>query len=157
MSEIKALERLRELCDNAKSGGFASIGCDAVLEIADEIEAEIAEKYLELPLDADGVPIRVGDTLYTIGNRKYEGNRCVVIGIGEGNLIYTRFEDGGDINQSFASKFTHVKPRTLESILCEALANVSCMSDGIVMRFEPDDPYVAELADEIRGMMAEGE
>ena len=32
-------------------------------EIADEIEREIAEKYMELPVDADGVPIRAGENL----------------------------------------------------------------------------------------------
>lgn len=31
--------------------------------IADEIEAEIAERYMALPVDADGVPIRVGDKI----------------------------------------------------------------------------------------------
>ena len=30
-------------------------------EIADEIEREIAERYMELPVDVDGVPIHVGD------------------------------------------------------------------------------------------------
>jgi hypothetical protein len=33
--------------------------------LANEIEAEVAERYIELPRDADGVPIRVGD--YIIG------------------------------------------------------------------------------------------
>lgn len=41
MSGIKALEKLRELCVGVKSEGFASVGCDAVLEIADEIEREL--------------------------------------------------------------------------------------------------------------------
>lgn len=32
-------------------------------DIADQIETEITEKYMELPKDADGIPIHVGDRL----------------------------------------------------------------------------------------------
>lgn len=48
MSGIKALEKLRELCVGVKSEGFASVGCDAVLEIADEIEREHNQRVAEL-------------------------------------------------------------------------------------------------------------
>lgn len=35
-----------------------------IQEMADEIEAEIEANYMELPKDADGVPIHVGDKMY---------------------------------------------------------------------------------------------
>ena len=34
-----------------------------LLAIADRIDAALAERYVELPKDADGVPIRVGDVM----------------------------------------------------------------------------------------------
>lgn len=39
----------------------------ALVAIADRIEAELAERYMELPVDADGVPIHVGDELEGYG------------------------------------------------------------------------------------------
>lgn len=40
----------------------------ALNAIADEIEREIVEKHMELPVDADGVPIHVGDeVMYGLG------------------------------------------------------------------------------------------
>jgi hypothetical protein len=81
---------IRERCDEADVDGNA---CDELREPADRIDREMAEKerlkrenaeltaepddwkgnaegfqpyaYMKLPLDADGVPIRIGDTVYT--------------------------------------------------------------------------------------------
>lgn len=38
---------------------------DPAHAIADRIDAELAERYIELPVDADGVPIHVGDVMVT--------------------------------------------------------------------------------------------
>lgn len=62
---------------------------------------------------------------------------------------------GGDGCESYRP--TKRKPRTLESILCDALADVSCMGDGIVRTFKSDEPYVAELAAEIRELLGVSE
>ena len=81
MSEIKSLEKLRSrillkdifvrgerMSDNdeayKRANGYAN-------KLADEIEAEIAEKYMELPVDADGVPIHVGDMLKNAESGRY--------------------------------------------------------------------------------------
>lgn len=57
MSDLKALDKLRSL-ENLDS-------IDALLLLAaiQEIEREISERYIRLPCDADGVPIRVGDAI----------------------------------------------------------------------------------------------
>ena len=59
--KLETVEKLRELIDDK----FVING-RAYLQgigIADAIQAEVDEYYMPLPLDADGVPIRVGDKL----------------------------------------------------------------------------------------------
>ena len=149
MSEIKTLEELRHHAHVLKGG---STDYNELFEIADRIKAEIAERFVELPVDADGVPIRAGDTIY---NRQNQDSMTVYeIGFtdNDGTRIYN-----ADGKWALIDVCTHVKPRTLESILCDALADVSCMGDGIVRTFKPDEPYVAELAAEIRELLGVSE
>lgn len=160
MSEIKALEELRGLRDEAASKMVDNPKwvCRRAEEIADEIEAEIAERYMPCPCDADGVPIRVGDVVEFGENR----NQGIVKALNEHMVIAVHVDDGYTNYAKYgllwnADACRHVKPRTLESILCDALADVSCMGDGIVRRFEPDEQYVVELADEIRKLLGAGE
>lgn len=81
---------------------------------ADEIEAEIAERYIELPVDAVGVPIRIGDSVtspFFKGSRevrsltKEQGNPYWHLGVDEGEVI--------------AHMCRHAKPRTVEDVLRE--------------------------------------
>ena len=56
---MQSIDRLRE-----HASIYAMEHSKRVLrEIADAIEAEVAERYVALPLDADGVPIHVGDVM----------------------------------------------------------------------------------------------
>ena len=84
-------------------------------DIVDEIESEIAEKYMVLPLDADGVPIRVGETVYDA-----KGQQTVVKEIAfnaDRADVYCQIVDGyGRINVK-TECLTHVKPRTVEDVL----------------------------------------
>ena len=166
MSKIKALEKLRKnshLDDNKwtlDSGEVvyvygSDMGYNDAInwgeqwrEIADEIESEIAERFMELPVDADGVPIRIGDTVCEVD---------VSVPIEVRSLTF--YEDYVDVNVCGMNPnmLRHVEPRTLESILCDALADVSCMGDGIVRTFKPDEPYVAEVAAEIRELLGVSE
>lgn len=61
-----------------------------VIEIADEIERENSEKYMELPVDADGVPIRVGDKMELVASEEYPDNYLV----GSGEVVGYSFKDG---------------------------------------------------------------
>ena len=58
--EMKSLDNLRRCFD-----GFTLLSTttakSVVNEKADEIECELKKRYIELPLDADGIPICVGD------------------------------------------------------------------------------------------------
>ena len=109
--------------------------------IANEIEREIAERFIELPVDADGVPIRVGDELYN-------GEVIAFGGLAEGGVVFVHrgFEDGNYILEAFASNVTHhVKPRTVEDVLRDFL-------DEKVYTSKTYERY----ADELRGLIKEG-
>lgn len=92
------IERLKKWAETLKSCGKAAVGIsselDALLqdnqqmeqqiELLDEANDRLRERlnrsenhdgYMKLPLDADGVPIRIGDVLYS------SGNECRVVSI----------------------------------------------------------------------------
>ena len=148
MSNIKALEKMRELCADMKSMDFASVGCDAVLEIADEIEQEIAERYILGPLDTDGVPIRIGDTLEGAPGSKWDGERFEV---GSIELTACGWEvcDVETCDSIAAGQTRHVKSRTIEDVLrdCCNEWNEHCGDDW-------ESGVYAKYAEEIREMMA---
>ena len=109
MSQIKALDKLRMYAHN-----FADEILDeyAVKAIADEIEREIQERYMLLPVDADGVPIHVGDEL------DWCGYGIKVCGVCHDALWY---DHDGELGweSTWSNECTHVKPRTLEDVLEE--------------------------------------
>lgn len=114
---------IREWCDEAYVDGNA---CDELRAIADRIDREIAEKerlkkenaelaaelddwkgnaegfqpdaYMRLPLDADGVPIRIGDNvnvdgegMTVLGYRLYSGTLFLIVEeIGSNNTYYPK-------------------------------------------------------------------
>ncbi len=141
MSEIKALEELREW------SRLGPMVCQDLLDIADEIEREIAERFMELPVDADGVPIRVGDELETA-----HGGKVIVEYVGECEVRVYRDGEHYRVSQDeYAYTCRHVKPRTIEDILALFLTAVG-----------DDDPHyydeqIAEYADEIRELLGVGE
>ena len=115
--------------------------------LCDEIEREIAERYMKLPVDADGVPIRMYDCIseeefapsggHVVGFKLYEGQPDWLVNCGA---------------WVFARKCRHVKPRTLEDVLREMLDR---NSDGIGLReFNRDfNAFVEHYAAEIRELM----
>ena len=136
---IESIEKLRKAASgrfdgatgyvdkNAKKlfGVKESTGLDSVLfeTIADEIEREIAEKYMELPVDADGVPIHVGDTLQ-LGDTRGE-----VVALtycpSNGKLPWEWQCDTGDwYNTAFAR---HANPDQVKELLEEFLEAGGCV------------------------------
>lgn len=155
MSEIKAPDKLRKWVRATREDGLGPMGTSLseLDEIADEIEAEIAERYMELPVDANGAPIRVGDYL-ELGDTRGE-----VVALtycpSNGKLPWEWQCDTGDwYNTAFAH---HAKPRTLESILAE-LANEVWEASCTCQTTWGDsglDGIEARYADEIRAMLGE--
>lgn len=80
-------------------------------DIADEIEREIAECYMLLPVDADGVPIRMGDKLeHTSGSWTFTADSLEIDQWG----TYVRPNGQARVQ---CSNCRHVKPRTVEDVL----------------------------------------
>lgn len=111
---IKAVDKLREaLAGCIMEAGHANrfdtywITKDAADKLIDEIEVEIAERYMELPVDADGVPIRLGDIMERVGGGPSQQACCICSGGFNDAPIWC------------ARDFRHVKPRTLEDVLEE--------------------------------------
>lgn len=108
--------------------------------IADEIEAEIAERYMLLPCDADGVPIHVGDVM-TLRH----GKTCEVVAVSDSQ--FTANKMGCEKVVCHANLHRHVTPRTIEDVL----ADFASKQHGITK--EENDALIAECAAEIRELM----
>ena len=137
---LKSIEKLRDTVTT-----FAA-QCDVgwMLNGLDQIESEIAERYMELPVDADGVPIRVGDELYN-------GEVIAFGGLAEGGVVFVHrgFEDGNYILEAFASNVTHhVKQRTIEDVLREMIHEYACTD---LTTEQTAAKYAAEIRDLLGG------
>lgn len=122
MSGIKALEKLRGLRDEVTNQMVdnPNLVCWRAEGIADEIEREISERYMELPVDADGVPIHVGDDM---ANEEIGPLR--VLGVFSTGFIWV--DDAGECFEASLlgrSKYHHVKPDPIKELLEELVAKV---------------------------------
>ena len=119
---LESIEKLR---------GYSWIGGGKVNEYLDAIEAEIAERFMELPVDADGVPIRMGDMMESIHFVNGCGKpRGFVVGlvIGDVENIVSLDTEHGQKDFAFAV-VRHYKPRTVEDVLMNAGVSVAAISD----------------------------
>lgn len=89
---------------------------DAINELADNIEAEVAERYVALPLDADGVPIRVGDDMETL-MVGHEGDHSLVEWV-------SLTASGWDVDGEPPTSMRHYHEPTVEDVLREMLAEI---------------------------------
>lgn len=143
MSEIKALEDLREWAQGFNARLLKGLR-EQILKACDEIEAEIADRYMRLPVDADGVPIHVGDVVVAISTGESE----TVSHVSEKSIEIERFGVK-------PSSVRHAKPRTLEDVL-EEYANeyYKLVRDGLgsIAKLK-----TRKAADEIRELLGGGE
>lgn len=107
-------------------------------ESLDKIEQEIAERYIELPVDADGVPIRLGDTVREVDDR-------VPMEV----MSLTFYEDCVDVNACGMNPnlLRHVKYLTIEDAISDAIRDYATTDMS-------REEIAAKYAEEIRGMMA---
>lgn len=87
---------------------------DRIEQMADAIEAEVAEKYALLPVGNDGKPIRPGETV--CGSDGHEW-RVTYIRIGRNHSV--RATDGTESKALRPEWLTHEKPPTVEGVLKE--------------------------------------
>ena len=111
MNKLESIEKLREWADKVIDSNFTVMNAHYVKEYCDEIQAEIDSRFMELPVDADGVPIHVGDELHG----KHKKPIRIVIAVGNGEYVC----DCAVVRH--ASLYHHVKPRTVEDVLLDFL------------------------------------
>lgn len=119
------------------TGGTAAVNDvqSFVNKVLDEIEQEVAERYMELPVDADGVPIRPGDEMEN----------------GKGRVRVKAVTPDSFFNSwgvpLRTSAYRHHTPPTVEDVLREFAAECVCAND--VRDHEVTDAiaeYAARLA-----------
>lgn len=156
MSEIKALEKLREKIRLDVNNPWSDLKGD-LLAMCDKLEREIAERYMERPVDADGVPIRPREEVSTgmgdngpIGHLEYwyPNHWVAVIEYKPGQ--FTRYDPAA---------IRHAKPRTLEDVLRDCVMQsmtVDRVVDGIpVLGIDETmfGDWIAENEDELRELL----
>lgn len=153
MSEIKAIEKLRKLPFHGTNGFGTCVTAskETISSIADEIEAEIAERYMLAPVDADGVPIRVGDEIQQLNHAGVWTDAMPVVAVDEnGCFALTHGLACETRTYVWGNNCRHVKPRTLEDVL-EEFADAAADVDE--RDREEWVPLLAKYADEIRELM----
>lgn len=137
---MESIEKLRKLPYHGTNGFGSCVTAskETIDQIADEIEAEISERYMPLPLDSDGVPCKVGDMV------EFKGREYEVFGVSEDGV----YVNNGDVWMVLFPRgdMHHAKPRTIEDVLEEFGSKMH----GITT--EERERLVNEAADEIRGM-----
>lgn len=159
---MESIEKLRELAadinaseivDHMKlypscvfDGAWLDAWHDEFNRVIDRLESEIAERYMLLPVDADGVPIHVGDELCGYGRPK----GGVQVAMVSESCVIVR-EDWNDNPAKHgllwaADEVRHVKQRTVEDVLREfgdwyVHVKGGCDEPGVIA------DYAAELRD----------
>ena len=135
---MESIEKLRE----SISAYAAECDEEWLYRLADEIEREIADKYMLLPVDCEGVPIHIGDYI-SCGSGEHDA--CGVIDSMEYSHGTWCAIDEWDVTFDW-SRARHVKPRTIEDVLREygeLIANSASY---------PCNEDIRKYADELRGM-----
>ena len=139
---LKALDELRGWIAATVDYGLGPDGTnlEQLRDIADAIEAEIAEKFMKLPVDADGVVIHVGDAI------EYPNGRRDVV------RFITFGDSGPTLNEGgwLTSRCYHVQPRTIEDVLREFAKRV--LNSGHQWGLDAEET-TAKYADELRELM----
>lgn len=153
---MKSIDKLYQfLEDQFGSERFAihSYGYTQGVAIAKLIEEEISDNYMRLPVDADGVPIHIGDVLECDANG-YKGT-FTVFAIGNDTVVGNHDIEWIRDNPSkwfhVASYCHHVKPRTLEDVLRDVWKEALDYAKSDMWR-NPEEVF-AERADEIRELL----
>lgn len=146
---MESTDKLRKLADECYTFNDCS---DKLMDIADGIEREIAERYMLLPVDADGVPIKPRDSVDTgmgdkgpVGHLEYWYPNSWVAVIEYKPGQFTRYDP---------LAIRHVKPRTVEDVLEEFLIEFDDWdwNTGGNDRDNARKQLFAKYADELRSM-----
>jgi len=158
MTSLESIERLRGLATDVNKSEIkdhdALYSLDQWLnawhrafgKALEALEREIAEKYMELPVDADGVPIHVYDRLLkSTGAQKPTYGE--VVGISDDSVFFSE-KQGWSSN--WASLTRHVKPDKLKERVNEFL-------EAYDASLASDEQIIRAFCADIREMAKEGE
>lgn len=96
----------------------------------DEIEREIAERYMALPLDVDGVPVHVGDMIQQINHAGVWTDAMRVVAVDEnGCFALTHGLACEARTYVWGNNCRHVSKRTIEDVLQCAGVSVAAIED----------------------------
>lgn len=133
---MESIEKLRKYAD-----GFVTVQThDDLMGLIDEVEAEISEKYMELPTDADGNPIHVGDGIRISVNKTVAAEfvRCDAVA----------FQHGDGLAWKLSENVRNVQNLTVEDMLENF--GIECDEQYPI---RPRKELIAEYADEIRELL----
>lgn len=120
---MKSIEDLRQAAAKTEtaSGRCERLYRGTLERLADRIDAEVAESYVALPLDSDGKPIHIGDSIEIIGG---EYGTAVAIELCEdGGWNVSMRPAGWDTPTLFAAESVrHYHPPTVEDVLEQFVA-----------------------------------
>ena len=155
---MKSIDKLRKMAMDFRSDVYKRDEADYVDEIADEIEAEIAERYMLLPVDKSGETWHIGDKFAFAGadGRKHI---CTVSGVSDCEVFFYYDEHSSSTKHRHftARAIAHVKPRTLEDVLEDYVVEYQtrhARSEFGAEHFDHVDVHemVKRCADEIRDL-----
>lgn len=123
------------------------------MQFTTEQQQYIDEHYLLLPVDADGVPIHVGDELRGYG---LQDGGAIVKALNGTMVIVGRLEGGENYAKSgllwSASETRHYNPRTVEDVLVDMLETAVGYSDAhTTVALGAVERYAAEIRDLLGG------
>lgn len=116
---LKSVSKLRLLVDETRDAYLrGDVNYTIELDgIAERIEQEVSERFMELPLDADGVPIRVGERVQLIGNDP--GTVLYMSLADDGWRVYVKYDGGIGTGSGEPKRIRHYHEPTVEDVLRE--------------------------------------
>lgn len=110
------MESLDELREETKILADNNIDTDELVRITEAIEREVLEGYAELPKDADGEYIHIGD-------RVEDNERVMRIVLTNGSWEPSVYVEKAPclLEEYFCNEVSHYKPPTVEDVLEKAL------------------------------------
>lgn len=116
---MNSIEKLRNELDARCKDGLVPLSQTRELwSFIDEIKREVEERYVELPTDADGAPIHIGDKITEGGYSAVHTVKRMNFFSEDGWSIHT---DIGFIEQPENAVIHHYQPPTVEDVLEKAL------------------------------------
>lgn len=140
---MESIEKLRLYFEHKGLDDFR----DELDDIADEIEREIAERYMKLPVDRKNEPWRIGDK-FSFVDASGKQHICTVSGVSECEVFfyYDEHQDSTKHRHFKASSLVHVKPDPVKELLEKLVRDVR----GSYYLTEEQNRWVDECAERIR-------